>query len=196
MEPDEEATPATIGPKPAPVRDRLSIDEIQTVLSHLTADEMLKLSLIERRLVGGTSFSKGDLVHEAICKGLLGHRKWPRDVPTMAWIVQTMKSLASHARSAEQSAQQAEPDVALALAAPAPTPEEAAARTEAGAAIAAITAALADDEEAQLVLLGWADGLRGKPLRELVGCDQAKLDYAIKRVRQKAMFLYPDGWLL
>ncbi|MDP2374402.1 sigma-70 family RNA polymerase sigma factor [Reyranella sp.] len=171
----------------------MSVDEVRTAIDHLTADEMLKLHLIERRLLGGTGMSKGDLVHEAICKALLGARQWPRNEPVMACIVMTMKSLASHARDTERSAQEAEPEVALMTPPVTPTPDASLAQSDRKAAIEAINAALTGDEEAQLVLLGWADSLRGKPLRDLVGCDQAALDYAIKRVRQKAMILYPDG---
>jgi DNA-directed RNA polymerase specialized sigma24 family protein len=196
METEEGASATTAGPKPQAVGDRLNVDEIRTAINHLTADDMLKLHLIERRLLGGTGLSKGDLVHEVICKALLGDRQWPRDEPVMACIVQTMKSLASHARDAVRCAHEAEPEVALTASPAVPVPDEGVMQSDRKAAVEAISAALADDEEAQLVLLGWADGLRGKPLRDLVGCDQAALDYVIKRVRRKAMILYPDGWPL
>ncbi len=50
-----------------------------------------------------------------------------------------------------------------------------------------------DDPEAQLVLMGWAEGLRGAPLREATGLDQARLDYAAKRIRTRMRKLYPQG---
>jgi DNA-directed RNA polymerase specialized sigma24 family protein len=193
METEDGASATAAGPKPQAVGNRLSVDEIRTAIDHLTADDMLKLHLIERRLLGGTGMSKGDLVHEAICKALLGDRQWPRAEPVMACIVMTMKSLASHARDAERSAQDAETEVALTTSPAVSTPDVSVVQSDRKAAIEAISASLAGDEEAQLVLLGWSDSLRGKPLRDLVGCDQAGLDYAIKRVRQKAMILYPDG---
>lgn len=193
---EEEATPEVAGGKPGATRDRFTIDEFRTAIDQLSPDDKMKLHLIERRLLSGTGLAQGDLVHDAICKGLLGDRPWPRDVPIMAWIVMTMKSVASHAREAELAARKAEPEVVLAAGSARPMPDDAVVQSQAAAAIAAITSALDGDDEAQLVLLGWADGLRGKALRELVGCDQAKLDYAIKRVRRTAMTLYPDGWPL
>lgn len=50
------------------------------------------------------------------------------------------------------------------------------------------------DEECQLVLMGWMDGLRGKALREAVGVDQARIDYLIKKIRRVMEKRYPNGW--
>jgi hypothetical protein len=53
-----------------------------------------------------------------------------------------------------------------------------------------------DDEEIQLVLLGWEERMRGKELREFVGVTQNQLDYIIKRIRRIAAKHYPKGWRL
>jgi hypothetical protein len=50
------------------------------------------------------------------------------------------------------------------------------------------------DEQAQMVVLGWSEGYRGKELRDFVGVDQAALDYAIKRIRRTMTKRYPNGW--
>lgn len=192
---DEETALDAAGPKPAATRDRLSTDEIKAAITQLTPDDMLKLHAIERWLVGGTGYARGDLLHETLCKALLGERQWPREIPIMACIVQTMKSLSSHARESAEIAKQAESELA-AVAPEAPTPEDDVAQSQIAGIVAAINAALEGDEKAQLVLLGWQDGLRGKALRDLLGCDQGTLDYAIRRVREAAMTLYPDGWPL
>jgi hypothetical protein len=52
-----------------------------------------------------------------------------------------------------------------------------------------------DDAEAQLVVMGWADGLRGRELRDGTGLDQAALDYAAKRIRTRMKKQYPNGWI-
>lgn len=62
--------------------------------------------------------------------------------------------------------------------------------------LADLRALLATDDQAQLVLLGWDDGMKGKALRELVGVDQAELDYIIKRIRRVSAKHYPKGWRL
>lgn len=192
---EEEAAPDAAGSKPAAPRDRLSTDEIKAAITQLASDDMLKLHAIERRLIGGTGYARGDLLHETLCKALLGERRWPRKAPIMACIVQTMKSLSSHARASAQTAKQAEPELAV-VTPRAPTPEDDVAQSQIAGIIAAINHALEGDEKAQMVLLGWEDGLRGKALRDLLECDQGTLDYAIRRVREAAMTLYPDGWPL
>lgn len=192
---EEETAPDAAGPKPVAPRGRLSTDEIKTAITQLTPDDMLKLHAIERWLIGGTGYARGDLLHETLCKALLGERQWPSEVPIMACIVQTMKSLSSHARESAEIAKRAEPEMA-AVTPEAPTPEDHAAQSQIAGIVAAVNTELEGDEKAQLVLLGWAEGLRGKALRDLLGCDQGTLDYAIRRVREAAMILYPDGWPL
>jgi hypothetical protein len=53
-----------------------------------------------------------------------------------------------------------------------------------------------DDEQIQMVLLGWEESMRGKELREFVGVTQDRLDYIIKRIRRIAAKHYPKGWPL
>jgi hypothetical protein len=56
--------------------------------------------------------------------------------------------------------------------------------------VQAIHAVFADDPEAQLVLLGWQDDLKGAELREATDLDQGKLDYAIRRIRMRMAKAY------
>jgi hypothetical protein len=77
---------------------------------------------------------------------------------------------------------------------PGPNPEEIALKGEEEDPIDAIQAQFAADYEAQLLIEGWCDGLRGKPLRELTGLDQAALDYKAKLIRRRIKALYPQGW--
>jgi DNA-directed RNA polymerase specialized sigma24 family protein len=144
----------------------------------------------------GTGFGKGDLVREAICRALEGDRNCPRDVPFMAFLVMTMKSMASHAREKHhRTFSQADPPERSPSDAPdlptAPSPEDA---MIAASVLREIHAHFENADEATLVLMGWAEGLRGKALREATGLDQGGLDYAIKRIRVGARKLYPEGW--
>ena len=63
------------------------------------------------------------------------------------------------------------------------------------AAVQAIHGCFDDDPEAQLVLLGWQDDLRGAELREATSLNQGQLDYAIRRIRTKMRKTYPQGWM-
>lgn len=50
------------------------------------------------------------------------------------------------------------------------------------------------EEECQLLLLGWSEGLRGKELRDFLKVDQPRLDYLGKKVRRTLDKHYPNGW--
>lgn len=181
----------------APKRDYLRADEIGPAFDGLSGDENLKLYAVEAILRRGTAFGKGDLLREAICRALDGERRCPRDVPFMAFLVMTMKSIASHARKKERrTVACAEPPEPTSMdrsgAVTARSPEDEVVITS---ALDEIYAHFKDDEEALLVLMGWAEGLRGKALREATGLDQAALDYVGKRIRTGARKLYPDGWM-
>jgi DNA-directed RNA polymerase specialized sigma24 family protein len=181
----------------APKQDCLSSDEISAAFDGLSPDDRLKLRLIENHLLGGTGMSKGDLVHEAVCRSLTGRRNCPRHINFMAFLVETMKSIASHAREKRRrsppvgeldatSITEAS-DIALAL-----SPED---QLIEKSRLQEIYGHFEDDGEAGLVLLGLADGLRGKELREFTGLDQPGLDYALKRIRKRMRNLYPNGCL-
>jgi hypothetical protein len=181
----------------APKREYLRADEIGPAFDGLSREDKLKLYAVEAILRRGTGLGKGELLREAICRALDGERNCPRDLPFMAFLVMTLKSIASHARERQSRivtcADSPEPTQTNGPgAARAPTPEDALVATS---AIRDIHAHFENDDEARLVLMGWADGLRGKALREATGLDQAGLDYAIKRIRTGARKLYPDGWM-
>lgn len=172
----------------------LSSDEISAAFDALSPDDKLKLGAIETIRRSGTEFAPGELTQEAVCRSLAGERKCPRDVPFMAFMANTMRSIASHAHAAlsAASAKHGNPDGCP----DPPTPEDSLLQKEAAKQVQAIYGHFEDDSEAQLVLMGWADGLRGKELREATDLDQPALDYAIKRIRKNMRKLYPDGWLL
>jgi DNA-directed RNA polymerase specialized sigma24 family protein len=176
----------------------LSGEELLAAQDALAPDEKLKLAEIEAARLGGTSFTPGELLQEAFCRALSGERNCPRDVPFMAFVAQTMRSIANHDREQARrtvsisgnTGRNADPPGAAA-----PSPEDELMQRQDAAAVQAIHGCFADDPEAQLVLLGWQDGLRGSELREATGLDQGKLDYAIRRIRKRIRSAYPQGWM-
>jgi DNA-directed RNA polymerase specialized sigma24 family protein len=180
----------------APTRDHLRADEIGPAFDGLSRDDKLKLYAVEAHLLGGTGLGKGDLLREAVCRALDGERKCPRDIAFMAFLVMTMKSIAFHARIKRRrtvvAGDPSDPAHADPLDPPfTPSPEDGAI---AASVLRALYAHFENDEEATLVLMGWAEDLHGKELREATDLDQTRLDYAIKRIRTGARKLYPDGW--
>jgi DNA-directed RNA polymerase specialized sigma24 family protein len=195
-----------IGMKEAPDSsgENLSAEEIGAAFGSLSAGDKLKLEAIEAIKRSGTRFKSGQLIHEAVCQAILGERKCPRGIAVMAFLVQTMRSIASHERERQR---RFVPLVAVPREGEAGSAGPALSRTAESVAVREVErlaqSAETDetnlnmfdgDEKAQLVLMAWADGYRGKDLREVTGLDQAAVDYAAKRIRGKMRKLYPNGW--
>ena len=189
---------AQIGSEPATSDGFLDSEDISEAFD--SPENKLKLYEIERIALRGTDLSPGDLLHEALSAAIMGDRKCPRDVPFMAFIVQTMRSIASHHREkrrresadggAAQEAQEARPVFSTVTS----DPEQMLIERESEDTVGAIHDCFEGDEQAQMVVLGWSEGYRGKELRDFVGVDQAALDYAIKRIRGSMTKRYRSGW--
>jgi hypothetical protein len=178
----------------------LDHDEVLATIDALSPEDRLRLDGIEGVLRRGTQFAPRGLVHEAFCRVIMGDRRCPKDVPFMAFLVMTMKSIASHDREQRWKTLQLVPRHGEASVAPSDlaanqlNPEEHLVEQQSGDTVKRIHEEFSDDPDAQLVIMGWADGSRGRELREATGFDQAGLDYAIKRIRVWMKKKYPNGW--
>ena len=95
-----EANAPVAGNVSAAENRHLALGEVVERLDSLSAGELKKLRLIEQRRLVGTDFSPGMLYQEAVGQALLGERHCPRDVSFVAFLVQSMRSIASHRREA------------------------------------------------------------------------------------------------
>jgi DNA-directed RNA polymerase specialized sigma24 family protein len=181
-----------------PAGERLRADEIIGAFDAVSPDDKLKLAAIEAIRRRGTGFAPGELIHEAFCRALIGARNCPRGVPFMAFLATPMRSIASHDRKQRRRTESLGagadgPDTDPPTTAP--SPEHDLMQKQDAAAVQAIHGYFDDAPEAQLVLLGWQDGLRGAELREATGLNQGQLDYAIRRIRTRMTKAYPQGWI-
>jgi hypothetical protein len=155
--------------------EQLSAEEVLAALEALSADDKVKLIAIERKFLGGTGRQQGELYREALCRALLGERHCPRTVPVMAFLVETMRSIASHDRKQQRRVTllDAKDEIGEDTSTVSPgllvsgelDPEEhllAREEAEAGDMVTTIQGHFQGDEECQLVLMGWADGLRAR----------------------------------
>ncbi|MHC2618237.1 hypothetical protein ACVIW2_000268 [Bradyrhizobium huanghuaihaiense] len=186
--------------------EHLTYDEVASALDGLTPLDLVRLDAIERRYLGGTDFAEGDLLQEAMCSALFEEKRCPRITRFMAFLVQSMRNIAGHRRDRLmqqvpiEGATTDERKSKFELMDSGPNPEDAAIRAEQDRRAAEVCAALnvhyGADEEMSMVLLGWESDMRGEALRDLLGVDQARLDYVVKKIRRIARREYPKGWRL
>lgn len=80
----------------------VSTDEVAAVLERLSAADSARLAQLARlRCLGAVGLEWRDLLHEAFIRVLDGRRRWPRDVPFVAFMAQSMRSIASETRQAD-----------------------------------------------------------------------------------------------
>jgi DNA-directed RNA polymerase specialized sigma24 family protein len=190
-----------------PDAEHLGYDEVIAAIEALSALDQARLDRLELRHLGGTDFAEGSLLHDAVCAAILGDKKCPRTTPFIAFLAQSMRNIAGRQRRklrrhipfADGSAHDDE-DEEFELEDGKPNPEQQVIQIQNDKRAAEVWAVLEphyrDDEQIQLVLLGWEESIRGKELREFVGVTQDQLDYIIKRIRRISAKHYPKGWPL
>jgi DNA-directed RNA polymerase specialized sigma24 family protein len=182
-----------------PDTKHLAPEEVLERLESFSTDDKIRLRLIERRRCAGTDFQQGQLYSEAVCRALIGKRRCPVDVPLIAFLAQTMRSLASHRRTqikreqsltkVGRSGETAELEIATTQ----HNPELALIEREDTDIVTAIYGCLEGDDEAQFVIMAIADGKKGKELRDEIGIDQAAYDYAMRRIKKALKKKFPEG---
>lgn len=184
-----------------PETEHLAPEEVLEKLDFMSADDKRRLWLIERRRRGGTDFQENELYFEAVCQAVVGERKCPRDQGFVAFLAQSMRSIASHRRAAlarrdsltfdtswggiaerQVKVDQLDPEGLLIE------------KEEAEDIIRVIYEALEGDEEAQLAVIAISGPNRGKALRDEIGVDQAGYDYIMKRIRRTLAKKFPNGF--
>src|SRR6266487_3019588 len=83
---------------PAERAEHLVADEVIAAIESLSAAEKLRLLDIEKVYLRGTGFSPKELLHDAMCRAIVGGRKCPREVAFVAFLAQTMRGIAYHER--------------------------------------------------------------------------------------------------
>lgn len=175
--------------------DRLSPEEVDAEIQALTTSaNWRRVEVIAAGLRGGIPWmSRDDLLQEALVRLLAGRKKWPRGVHPVVVMEMVMHSIASDARKhdkrspveenlavADGTSTEGSPDDRPSVhGAITITPEEQAERRE---EIAAVDALVAGDEELQLLVMAWADGLRGTDAAEALGWEMKTYEAARKRL--------------
>ncbi|MDP9606950.1 UNVERIFIED_ORG: hypothetical protein J2W38_006770 [Variovorax paradoxus] len=182
---------------PPTADDRLSLAEVEAALRALSpADWERALRLARFRVGGLVDWTGESLLSEALAKLLAGERVWRRGVSALQTLKNVLHSLASNDRKKQTGAPidrfatvdlgvddaEDEDYVPGVVAIDERSPERiAAGRSQ----LAAIESLVADDEDAQMVLMAWSEGIRGKAAAEDLGFDMKRYDAARKRLERK-----------
>jgi DNA-directed RNA polymerase specialized sigma24 family protein len=195
-----------------------SVEELETAILNMTADEQNRLSAVGRVLQGSTGMTWEDLLQEAYARAYERRRTWHEGVDVVRFLIGAMESIADEARNA--AARHTLTGVFAGDSSPAntegltsqtgvlfevrhatPSAEDAAIAREAYSAEAArirgwrdrLLAAFDDDEEGQFLLIGMMDGLRGEGLRAVTGLTEAQFATKYKKVQRRIQVLQKEG---
>jgi DNA-directed RNA polymerase specialized sigma24 family protein len=189
----------------ATLPDTLERAEVEAELARLVQNpaEIARAKKFAKVLAHGLRQLTGDdLLHEAITRLLCRSRKWRRGLPVLVVLTGTMRSIAFSARKA--------PDYGLAedIGAtsdedsdddPSPLGEGTSPETDPGriveaeSEISAVQIAVQGDEELELLVEAFAEGLRGQDAAQELGWDRKTYDAARKRLSRRLAALDTDG---
>ena len=193
-------------------REHHSRADFESAMSKLGVADLVRLKRVGFKYSGGSGMSPDELLSEAYVRAAANSRNWPLGVDVVRFMAESMRSIASGVRDsvkaearsgpiAMRSAQMADADaeaftdqggVVIDFIRPSPSPEQQLINSEEAAADASrlskwrqvLLDLFADDYQAQLIVEGMMDGLRGKELQELAGLTGAELPAKYKKVEQ------------
>lgn len=176
-------------------------DEVADALGALSAVEIGRLNMIARiraRYAPGIEWR--ELLHEAIDKALSGARKWPRHLPFLVFMRETMRSQASeHRRKAMFGLVTTEADLparadGLSVIGQAPCGVPSQEREVfARQLMDHVLSLFAGDTAALAVLDGLAKGLGPVEIQKGAGITATQYASAQKRIRRGLVHAFPEG---
>lgn len=182
---------------PPPADDSLSLAEVDATLRALPPADWERALRLARFRAGGLADWTGEsLLSEALAKLLAGERVWRRGVSALQTLKNVLHSLASNDRKKQTGAPidrfatvdvgaggtEDEDHMPGVIAVDDRSPESI---VDGRSQLVAIEKLVADDEDAQMVLMAWSEGIRGKAAAEDLGFDMKRYDAARKRLERK-----------
>jgi DNA-directed RNA polymerase specialized sigma24 family protein len=159
-------------------------------LNGLSEADLLRLKRIAQlRARALVQVQWSDLLHEAVLRALEGTRRWPEQVPLVAFLAGIMRSLADeHWRQHRMHAALHADAEEVADAAPNPEREIIARQ-----ALVALDRMFRDDEDALKVITGLSHGLTAEEIQRAYGMDATRYASTRKRIRRAILSKFPDG---
>lgn len=175
---------------------RLTRAEVEKVIEDLSPAEWAKAESIARGYAwGGTGLTAEDLLQEAFVKFLSEERAWPRGVHPLVVLRVTMHSIANNAFEKARAGPldpfakvDADADASTEPGRVLPDPTDGSTPVEPLAIkqqLRQAEQAVVGDEDLELLLCAWAEGLRGNAAMDELQWDEKKHDAVRKRLTRK-----------
>jgi DNA-directed RNA polymerase specialized sigma24 family protein len=171
--------------------------EIRVALQELTDTDSLRLKMIARCYAARCPMDENDLMQEAFLRALSGERKCPRGVPLIAFLAETMRSIASNERRKgkfirllEPSEENPSDNPILSYPDGRPSPEKIAAAEQ---EVETIFKLFADDEDVGMLLMGITEDYDPDEICDLNEWSRTNYDTVRRRMRRKLNNRFPKG---
>lgn len=176
--------------------DRLTPSEAEGVLRGFSAADWVRAKKLASLCASGLNgWNADDLLQETLIKLLSGERVWHRDLHPLVVIKTAMSGIASNIRKKDQEGpididkpvahlDEKDGDGEVVFARPTTTdiPLD---RLDGQQSLEAIQEAVSDSDDLGLVVMAWADGLRGQDAANEVGFDMKKYDAVRKQLMRR-----------
>ena len=186
---------------------QLSTGELRTAFESFSKVEILRLKKAAR-FFGFRCRTDGDeLLDEAFERALSGRRKCKRELDPVVFLVGVIRSVTSEINKSRErdplymamtESSSLTQDLLAGIPSDEGSPAEALVVKEnqdhAERTVARVEEVFADDDEAQLILMGTMDELTAEEIREIGGMDMTTYASARRRMKRKLSKEFPDGW--
>lgn len=180
-----------------PENEHLSLSEVRTELEKLSEADILRLGATGEQYAWRCSVDGSDLLSEAITKSLSGDRRCPRDISFIAFLVNTMKSIAFNERRKADLIPIQEPidnDPANDTLFSVPDNKQGVLETvETINELDALYAIFKNDECVTMLLMGLQDGYEPDEICEMEGWDRKKYNSIRKKLRRGVNSNFSEG---
>ena len=182
-------------------RDVATQKECAAALRQLSDEDYERLEKIARlRVTGLHAVAWRDLLHEAIERLLDGRRQWPRNVPLIVFLRETMRSIASdHWRRLHHSVVVTEAVIGAdgesngrAVANAIDETAQPERRASAEETLDRIEKAFEGDGEALRVLAAKAGGREPQEIQQEIGMNETQYASILRRIRQRLLASFGD----
>jgi RNA polymerase sigma factor (sigma-70 family) len=163
--------------------------DITNAIKNLSEVDICRLHSIAKQYSYHCSMDVDEILNEAIFRALSGKRKYPINVSLIAFISQTMRSIAFNERRKNEKHESID-DSTTSLQDKSVSPEE---KATAYQELNAILELFKDDEDITSYLMGLYDGLTPDEICEIWGWDRTKYGSVQKRLRRSLNKHYPNG---